>query len=606
MKEMKNGINIDKWRKLNKELFSAYIRMYINLSKDSTLSPGSVMIEALGHFNILLSVTESAYGSVYTIAREIGVFYEDDNSYFTGTIAKRYNDNEITFADYMKHYVLNVEFLIYNKVVHPFEVIISALKNGAKTIDEIITLCPSLVNNPAENSTIKSFKTFVDRCCLSELIEVSGEEYKIPPKYNLSLILGSITKSNLSISDFENKYIKSKDARSNKSIVEMINQKIPTLLHTIPSASTQVEVKKNSFSEKTTQVSFDITTFISSLRIANITFPTTLPYRFVSALQTKPFLILTGLSGSGKTKLAEAFSHWISEGTDQYQIVSVGADWTNREPLLGFPNALEPGSYVKPDSGVLDLILRAKEDETKPYFLLLDEMNMSHVERYFADFLSAMESSEGEITLHPTGIEWEDCDVPSTFKLPKNLFIIGTVNIDETTYMFSPKVLDRANVIEFRVSRSDMEKYFQDSKPLDMLSLVTQGATMGKSFLETSMLTKQMTNVGDTLIPFFVELEKIGAEFGYRTASEMSHFIACCSDMAKDKMDYDQVIDAAIIQKLLPKVHGSRSKIESTLIALENLCMNESSQIKYPLSHEKLQRMKKRVQNDGFTSFAEA
>ncbi len=146
--------------------------------------------------------------------------------------------------------------------------------------------------------------------------------------------------------------------------------------------------------------------------------------------------------------------------------MAVGSDWTNREPLLGFPNALDEGKYVKPDSGVLDLILKAVKDPDRPYFLILDEMNMSHVERYFADFLSAMESTDRSISLRPdtVGTAWENCDVPAKITLPENLFIIGTVNIDETTYMFSPKVLDRANVIEFRVSDDEMESYFSRSK----------------------------------------------------------------------------------------------------------------------------------------------
>ena len=73
-------------------------------------------------------------------------------------------------------------------------------------------------------------------------------------------------------------------------------------------------------------------------------------------------------------------------------MIPVGADWTNREPLLGYPNALNVGEYIRPESGALDLILNAQADSKNPYFLILDEMNMSHVERYFADFLSAMES----------------------------------------------------------------------------------------------------------------------------------------------------------------------------------------------------------------------
>jgi hypothetical protein len=118
--------------------------------------------------------------------------------------------------------------------------------------------------------------------------------------------------------------------------------------------------------------------------------------RFIAALLTKPFSILTGLSGSGKTKLAEAFVKWICQDDNQYEIIPVGADWTNREPLLGYPNALSALEYVKPETGALDLILKAIKNEHLPYFLILDEMNLSHVERYFADFLSVMET-KGDI-----------------------------------------------------------------------------------------------------------------------------------------------------------------------------------------------------------------
>jgi hypothetical protein len=75
-----------------------------------------------------------------------------------------------------------------------------------------------------------------------------------------------------------------------------------------------------------------------------------------------------------------------------YRIIPVGADWTNREPLFGYPDALVPGDYRLPAAGALQLIQRAVSDPQKPYFLILDEMNLSHVERYFADVLSAMES----------------------------------------------------------------------------------------------------------------------------------------------------------------------------------------------------------------------
>ncbi len=366
---------------------------------------------------------------------------------------------------------------------------------------------------------------------------------------------------------------------------------------------------------------FNMLCFCNSIKESGLIFPQQLPIRFTAALQTKPFVILTGLSGSGKTKLAEAFSLWICESEEQYCMVSVGADWTNREPLLGFPNALDEGQYIKPDCGALDLILSAKEDPERPYFLILDEMNMSHVERYFADFLSAMESIQGTITLHPEGEAWKGCEVPATISMPKNLFVIGTVNIDETTYMFSPKVLDRANVIEFRVSNGEMKGYFSSPQPLDMDKLKAAGASMAESFVIGAGDKSQIADgLGDTLMPFFDKLQAVGAEFGYRTAAEMSRFVTICKVLADTTMSDDEVIDAVIIQKLLPKLHGSRNKIEKVLRALGSLCLVDPSfdaflvdkygtdqhVVKYQLSYEKLNRMYQRVLADGFTSFAEA
>lgn len=380
-----------------------------------------------------------------------------------------------------------------------------------------------------------------------------------------------------------------------------------------------IPAKNNSITKLSSSI-WGISDFIKDINKINLSLNNTLPHRFTSALQTKPFVILTGLSGSGKTKLAEAFSLWITENKSQTCMVAVGADWTNREPLLGFPNALEKGHYVKPESGVLDVILNASNDPQRPYFLILDEMNMSHVERYFADFLSAMESSSGEIALHPDTDDWADCDVPATISLPSNLFIIGTVNIDETTYMFSPKVLDRANVIEFRVSGDDMQGYFDAPSELNLESLAGAGASMATSFVAKANEKGLMAeNLADALMPFFDQLSEVGAEFGYRTASEMSRFVKICGESAGDKMTGDEVIDSAIIQKLLPKLHGSRNKIEKVLTTLAGLCLADANKstapfntdisdddIKYPLSYEKLKRMHQRVLSDGFTSFAEA
>ena len=344
----------------------------------------------------------------------------------------------------------------------------------------------------------------------------------------------------------------------------------------------------------------DLDDFIRFLREdAKLTYRDDFVRRFLAALQAKNFVVLTGLSGSGKTQLAIAFCKWMTEPRREIQynphakLVAVGADWTNNEKMLGYPNALEPGKYVRPESGVLDLVLQAAKDQEHPYVLVLDEMNLSHVERYFADFLSAMESG-GDLKLHGGT---EDLDgVPPTVKMPANLWVIGTMNVDETTYMFSPKVLDRAQVLEFRVKADDM-----------------------KQFLE-----EKQAGAAAALNAFFPELAKVGSEFGYRTAAEFCSFVERAIALGSGLED---AVDAAIMQKLLPKLHGSRRQLEKPLEALWRKCLKENvaasvetlakaegeinvfpyqNNCRYPLSAEKIARIFKNAKNNGFASFAEA
>jgi 5-methylcytosine-specific restriction protein B len=394
------------------------------------------------------------------------------------------------------------------------------------------------------------------------------------------------------------------------NIIKIYNQEI---MAKPPIDKTPVPAKK-----------FEQSKFFKSVLESGLSLSSSLSLRFTASLLTKPFVILTGLSGSGKTKLAQSFAMWICENEDQYCLVPVGADWTNREPLLGFPNALKSNEYIKPDNKVLDLLISASDNQNKPYFLILDEMNLSHVERYFADFLSVMESGR-KLSLH-NGLDYWN-DVPAEIDFPKNLFIIGTVNIDETTYMFSPKVLDRANVIEFRVTAEEMKNYLDKNTILELDKLKSAGAEMAASFIklakDKSLKTNDSPFLQTELLNFFSELKKTGAEFGYRSASEIFRFAAVINNI-EPGWSIPEIIDAAIMQKLLPKVHGSRRKLEPVLKTLGNLCLksghnfddfialkseinfNDSDKIKYPLSLEKIVRMYQGLLDNGFTSYAEA
>ena len=369
--------------------------------------------------------------------------------------------------------------------------------------------------------------------------------------------------------------------------------------------------------------------------------------RLCASLLSKRFLILTGLAGSGKTKLAQAFAHWVTPPSNVskcYALVAVGADWTGNENILGYPNGLEKASYItKP---ALDLIIHANTHQDIPHFLILDEMNLSHVERYFADILSAIESEEnihlhGDLERTANG-----APVPAEIALPKNLFIIGTVNVDETTYMFSPKVLDRANVIEFRMDADDLEGFLATVAKPDLSKLDGEGhkAGFGVSFVAAaSSLVEVPVSVKAAyeaeMLLFFKALQRHGSEFGYRTAYEASrfvHFFNLLGNYADGDAEWFQkAFDCVVFQKFLPKLHGSRAKLGPLLKALWFLCVSDgaarsgdllkaadeasrstdknaepSSEIPagapYPLSAEKIGRMWRLLRDNGFASFAEA
>jgi hypothetical protein len=357
-----------------------------------------------------------------------------------------------------------------------------------------------------------------------------------------------------------------------------------------------------------------LNSFHKDVNSAGFIFGKDLLGRFIASLISKRFCILTGLAGSGKTKIAELFALWISEVPEkQIKLIAVGADWSSSESLLGYPDALDKSLYNGPSNGLLHLLDRAIKNPDQPYFLILDEMNLSHVERYFSDFLSAMESIEPELCLH--GSEKlkvdDELSIEKTVKLPENLFIIGTVNVDETTYMFSPKVLDRANVIEFRVESKEISEFIIQNTTIDTMKIRGNGANFGipftsevknRDFHSNSEQAKKIReSLAADLPKLFESLYEIGAEFGFRTTREIVRFINSHSKILGNEWKYEDSLDAQIVQKLMPKLHGSARKLSPVLTAIKQF----SELHNLPLTNDKATRMQKRLNRDGFTSFAE-
>ncbi len=309
-----------------------------------------------------------------------------------------------------------------------------------------------------------------------------------------------------------------------------------------------------------------------------------------------------------------------TDESSKYQIVPVGANWTDNTNIIGYYNVITEEYQSTP---AYELIKQAQNDPNNPYFLILDEMNLSHVERYFADFLSAIESGE-EIPLYGNN---------ETLELPNNLFTIGTVNVDETTYMFSPKVLDRANTIEFNtlsaweymVSESDLDDFKGDINYLQSPLMDSDISELSIEDLKEilSEITYDEDNLWDILameLTIFQEtLKGSGFDFGFRVINEILRFMVVAwryENSPDDWENWERYFDAQIKQKILPKLHGSEKAIGNVLTKLFNICLVErnnnenpknttidKNSCRYYTSALKLQEMSKVLADQRYVSF---
>jgi len=338
---------------------------------------------------------------------------------------------------------------------------------------------------------------------------------------------------------------------------------------------------------------------------------------FMASILSKPFVLLTGLTGSGKTQIALKFGEWLGEA--RRLVVPVRPDWTGPESLFGYENALSipdaDGRLAWSVPQALEFMIRAVHHPDEPHLLVLDEMNLAHVERYFADFLSGMESGEDTLpNLVKDGASWRVSAVdPEPVPIPPNLWVVGTVNVDETTYAFSPKVLDRAQTIEFRVSTDDLN-------PAAARPNVAAAAPASylASMLHISRDPKWLLTHPGSDRPLLVEsllalhrlLSKHDLEFGHRTLTEALRFSSIYE--ALGGAGWLQALDLILLQMILPRIHGSRPRVEPILTDLEGYCtkvgapgVDATSPPALPYSLSKVARMLRIVRANQFVSFTE-
>lgn len=356
------------------------------------------------------------------------------------------------------------------------------------------------------------------------------------------------------------------------------------------------------------------------------TYPDGLIENFYLSLKSKPFVILAGTSGTGKTRLVKLFSEAIgaTKENGRYKLVSVRPDWSDSSDLFGHVDL--NGRFIP--GAIIDFVKKAELDKTKPYILCLDEMNLARVEYYLSDILSIIETRDfknGEIVSDSIldsnyfGADSTAAGKYGKLVLPENFYIVGTVNMDETTFPFSRKVLDRANTIEF--SYVDIIPNFEAS------DTEINALNLNNDFLKTEYLLLNECEDTETVEDTCVELKKINeilekaaAHIGYRVRDEISFYMV--NNNNYDLLDGDDAFDNEIMQKILPRIQGSSASVKNMLCELFKICAadyegyqtsdNVSEKMiavikketcKYRKSAEKIAFMVRRYEEDGFTSY---
>ncbi len=367
---------------------------------------------------------------------------------------------------------------------------------------------------------------------------------------------------------------------------------------------------------------------------------------YLTAIKSKPFLLLAGISGTGKSRIVRELARACWEtGSEEYkaqkpknfEMVQVKPNWHDSGELIGYVSRVSgKAEFVAGD--FLKFVAKAWEDLETPYFLCLDEMNLAPVEQYFAEYLSVVESrkrnDDGMVVTDPilkkANEEWyfnltasltSDEEIRKQFNdegisLPQNLIVVGTVNMDETTFSFSRKVLDRAMTIEM----NEVDLYGGLIDRHERIGKIGNNELVGTA-VEGVDVYSDNKDVCDIAIGYLTKLNEIleGTPFkvAYRTRNEFLLYVVNNLPYNKNADGNElpqgyviaRALDEITSMKILSRIEGDDTKVKESL--LDNL-MNaikvglskiagEENPVE-SVSIAKLKEMKDRL-NSGYTSF---
>lgn len=303
----------------------------------------------------------------------------------------------------------------------------------------------------------------------------------------------------------------------------------------------------------------------------NLTYKYSDIINFHNSIKSNLLTILTGLSGTGKSKIVTAYADalGIKNNPIQFNMVSVRPFWQDDSDLLGFVDTIN-NNYHPGDSGVVDTIIDANKNPNQMYIIVFDEMNLARVEYYFSQFLSVLEKNPKDrlLKLYNKKIQprlYNGDKYPSSIRIPENIRFVGTMNVDETTFQISDKVLDRSNVITLK-SVPFVERHI--NKNINYKNS-TNNEIKYNEFEEEIHNNNYSFNQRE--LKFFDDLNYCIKRYlpnvgiGWRNLNSIEKFISNISFYEYDNFDVPKALDYQIAQRILPKIRGTRMMLDDLL-----------------------------------------
>jgi 5-methylcytosine-specific restriction endonuclease McrBC GTP-binding regulatory subunit McrB len=291
---------------------------------------------------------------------------------------------------------------------------------------------------------------------------------------------------------------------------------------------------------------------------------------FHTAMKSSTLVILAGMSGTGKSKLVELYGNALGLKENQLRIIPVRPSWTDDADLLGYVDLIH-NVYRPGDCGLIDTLIEAEQNEDGMYIVCFDEMNLARVEHYFSQFLSALEAEKKILRLYNEELRarlYNHEDYPPTIEIGSNIMFVGTVNLDESTYHFSDKVLDRSNVIKLNVaSFQDLLKFNEINSNDDDQRVphfihewtFTDFCSM-KNTSQYVELTKRELSFFEVLHKELHEVSK-NMGVGPRIIKQIDLYLKNLPNQVE--VDRGLAFDLQIVQRILTKLRGPEHQLKS-------------------------------------------